>query len=54
MAVVLGSYSRITAQLVKQLKAEVLTQTIDKVELMDKFINKFGIEYLVQMLKENV
>ncbi|XWK91805.1 MAG: UvrD-helicase domain-containing protein (plasmid) [Phormidium sp.] len=48
-----SSYERITANLIEQLKAEVLTQTIDKVDLVNQLINKFGIEYLVQMLQCN-
>lgn len=44
---------RITANLIEQLKAEVRSQTIDKVELINQLINKFGIEYLVQMLQCN-
>ena len=45
---------RITAQLVEQIKAEVLAKTIDKVDLVNQLINKFGVEYLVQMLNDNV
>ncbi|MFB2833264.1 hypothetical protein, partial [Floridanema evergladense] len=47
------NYDRITAQLVEQLKAEVLVKTVNKVDLIEKLINKFGIEYLVQMLQCN-
>ncbi|MFB2835933.1 hypothetical protein ACE1CA_15490, partial [Aerosakkonemataceae cyanobacterium BLCC-F167] len=48
-----GREDHITANLVEQLKAEVRSQTIDKVDLVNQLINKFGVEYLVQMLNDN-